>query len=221
MHMKSKYQLAKKLIHELEEYELEVGENEGNMESFSNWLSKRHGNHQRESWPESLGKPVGEYDPSSVLSILLTLLFRSAKHYMKKVLEDSPLSTIDEFAFLATLINGDSLTKSELINNNLLEFTSGIEIIKRLKKNGFIEEFPDPEDKRSKRVQISNVGKGIFFQLIGPMEQVSNIVAGDLTEEEKGIILPVLSRLHDFHATIHKEDRKSDIGLIYEKYLRP
>lgn len=217
--MKSKYQLAKALIEELEAYESEVGQGDASLASFTNWLNRRHGSHTVAKWPEELNKAHKQYDSGVVLSIILTLLFRSAKHYIKKVLEGSPLSTMDEFAFLATLSHGNSMTKSELIQKNLLEFTSGIEIIKRLKKNGYIEEFPDPEDGRSKRVQISSSGKAVFFQLLEPMEVASTIVAGDLSEEEKAVILPILIRLSDFHSVIHMQDKKSDLATIVEKYL--
>ncbi|MCI4669304.1 MAG: winged helix DNA-binding protein [Bacteroidia bacterium] len=217
--MKSKYELAKNLLEELELYESEIGGKEGNIASFTNWLNKRYGYMQQPDWPAGLQNPEGHEESGVVLSILLTLLFRAAKHYMKKALDDSPLSTMDEFGFLATLSEGDSMTKSELIHNNLLEFTSGIEIIKRLKNNGLIDESPDPMDKRSKRVKISEKGKMVFYQALQPMDLVSTIVSGDLTQREKSLILPILIKLNNFHSVVHKQDKKSDLQSIIDKYL--
>ena len=213
------FQLLRSLIDELEQYEGELGERDGSMASFTNWLNRRYGYSQQPDWSTELNNPEGHQESGIVLTILITLLFRASKHYIKKVLEDSPLTTMDEFAFLATLSEGESMTKSELIHNNMLEFTSGIEIIKRLKKYGYVIEFSDPEDKRSKRVQISEAGKGIFFSLLKPMDLVSSIVSWDLTDKEKSVIIPILIKLNNFHAVIHKQDRKSDLEVIAKKYF--
>lgn len=40
-----------------------------------------------------------------------------------------------------------------------LEAPTGIEIIKRLLSKGLIQEFNDSEDKRAKRVQLTDAGK--------------------------------------------------------------
>jgi hypothetical protein len=65
---------------------------------------------------------------------LVTLLFRYAKGYIKKALQDSIIQTADEFAF--NLITFESLTKTELISKQVMEKTSGVEVIKRLVGQG-------------------------------------------------------------------------------------
>ncbi|MEO0897417.1 MAG: winged helix DNA-binding protein [Bacteroidota bacterium] len=214
----NKFQLLRELIDELERYDHEVEGDGGSMASFTNWLNKKYG-YSSPPWPDSFESPSGHDESGVALTMLITFLFRYAKHYSKKALDNSPLSTLDEFGFLATLIQHESLTKSELIHTNLLEFTSGIEIIKRLIKGGLIQEYADPNDKRSKRVELTEQGRGMFYSLLGPMNVVSHIVSGDLSNEEKALILPILIKLNNFHSVIHKQDRKSDLGEISDKYL--
>ncbi len=149
----------------------------------------------------------------------ITHLFRYAKHYTKKALENSPLSTLDDFTFLLTLRYQGSMTKSELTSQHLLEITSGIEIIKRLSRQGLITTFDDPNDRRSKQVAITEAGIALLDELLIDMKQVSRLVAGNVTPEEMHFLLPILTKLHHFHGEIHKDHRKSDLQEITDKFL--
>lgn len=224
--MKGNYQLLKDLLGYLEQYELEGHHSEAGMIHFAGWLTRKVGMAQPDYFVEYRGDMSpedkareGEPDSGTILVMLITFLSRYAKIYGKKALDKSPLNSLDEYGFLATLTAMPSLTKSELIQQNLLEFTSGIEIIKRLRKHGLIEEFPDPNDGRSRRVKLTEAGKAMFWDLKGEMELMARIVEADLKEEEKGMLLPVLYRLHQFHYVIHHEDRKSSLLEIDQKYV--
>jgi len=51
--------------------------------------------------------------------------------------------------------------KTEVIYSMLLELSSGTDMLKRLSKKGFISEYDDEEDKRSKRVMLTAQGERI------------------------------------------------------------
>jgi DNA-binding MarR family transcriptional regulator len=53
----------------------------------------------------------------------------------------------------------ESLSKSELIQKQVMEKTSGTEIINRMIKMGLIESFNDETDKRSVRVKMTPAGR--------------------------------------------------------------
>lgn len=223
--MERKYELLQEMIDLLTEYEQQIGERAPSIMGFSVWLNQKMGYFspgmamvgQQVAGQPSDSDPAT--DQATQLTMLITYLYRYAKHYTKKALERTPLSTLDEFGFLVTLLDRDSLTKSELINLHLLEITSGIEIIKRLDRQGLLETFPDPDDRRSRRVRLTEQGRGVLFQAMQEMQQVTRLVAGDLKEEERRLVLPILNRLNDFHAVIHNQDRKSKLGEIAQKYL--
>lgn len=216
--MSSRYQLIKGLLDRVEEFEKERGEQEMDLVAFNLWLNRKLSFAQPDFFHHR-----GEYTDSSssgvILTMLIGFLFRYAKLYIKKALEDTPLSTMDEFSFMASLSNYGSLTKSELINQNIVEFTSGIEIIKRLVRNGLMEEFADPDDRRSKRVKLTEEGKKAMGIVLPSMNRVAQIVEGDLNPSEMEAIMPILYRLNDFHAVIHHKDRKSSLDTILEKYV--
>ncbi|MEZ4771702.1 MAG: winged helix DNA-binding protein [Bacteroidia bacterium] len=220
--MAQNYSLLKELLNLLETYENETDGREVSMVSFSVWLNKHL------SYPspglvmqekrEGMENIVDE-QAETVMTMLISYLYRYAKNYSKKALEGTPLSTIDEFTFLATLSYRGSLTKTELINLHLLEITSGIEVIKRLTKAGLMESFSDQNDKRSKRMKLTPQGKKVLNDVMEKMDGVAHIVAGNLSGEERNQLLPLLHKLNDFHAVIHHQDRKSELKEIREKYF--
>jgi DNA-binding MarR family transcriptional regulator len=136
------------------------------------------------------------------ISILLVLMYRYAKGYIKKALQESIIQTPDEFSFLITLMTFESLTKTELINKQVIEKTSGTEVIKRLLNQKLIKEFADKEDKRSVRVCITQEGKKEVLALLPQMQVVSKIVIGNLTEAETNSLAYLLKKLDYFHNDI-------------------
>ncbi|MEI7981805.1 MAG: winged helix DNA-binding protein [Bacteroidota bacterium] len=132
------------------------------------------------------------------ISILLVLMYRYVRIYIKKALKDSPVQTADEFSFLITLMTYESMTKTELITNQVMEKTSGTEIIKRLLKQGLIREFADPDDRRSVRVSITEKGRKELTATFPGMNLVAKIVIGNLSQPEIRTLYYLLKKL-DFH----------------------
>src|SRR5688572_24585175 len=96
---------------------------------------------------------VQDYNtPEVEISRLVGVMYRYAKTYIKKALKGSVIQTADEFTFLIILMTHKSLSKTELINKNIMEKTSGTEIIKRLIKKGLVIQFDDQNDRRAQHV---------------------------------------------------------------------
>jgi len=213
------FKLLGELLHHLEAYEASAP-SAHSLPDFLAWVQRRtvgQGAGPAMSEPEI--RQASHAEGNIMLTILITYLYRYAKHYGKKALADSSLSTLDEFSFLATLRFRGDLTKSELIHLHLLELTSGIEILKRLEKKGFVEVFPDPADRRSRRVRISYAGAAALDAIMPQMNQVARIVSGNLGPEGLTRLMPLLHQLNAFHSVIHQEDRQSELETITEKYL--
>ncbi len=141
-------------------------------------------------------------ESNSDISILITLMFRYAKNYIKKALQGSTIQTADEFVYLITLMTHESLTKTELINKQVMEITSGVEVIKRLLAQKMITEFADKQDKRSVRVAITNKGKEELGKVLPKMAMVSKIVVGNLSQAEINTLAYLLKKLDYYHNDI-------------------
>lgn len=169
-------------------------------------VAKREISGGEEKWVEEKYESV-----QTDITVLISLMYRYAKMYIKKALKDSPIQTADEFGFLITLLTYPSLSKTALINKNLVEKTSGADIIKRLIKLELMEELEDKEDKRSVHVKITEKGKYLLYALLPEMQKVSTIVAGDLSNEEQQRLLNILRKLDHFHNDIFVNKR--NVGL--------
>ncbi len=149
------------------------------------------------------------------ISILIVLMYRYAKGYIKKALRESALQTPDEFSFLITLMTFESLRKSELIARQVMEKTSGTEVIRRLIKYGMIVETADQNDKRSIRVSITKVGREEIIKILPLMSKVTKIVAGNLSVEEINTLSYLLKKLDYFHNDIYMNKRDQSLSDIF------
>jgi DNA-binding MarR family transcriptional regulator len=145
---------------------------------------------------------IGRDDIDAELGKLIIYLNRYARLIIKKGLADFPELISEDFTYLYILMTAESMTKIQLIEKNVHEKASGLEVIKRLLKHRLIAERDDENDKRSKRVFLTDKGRATFFSTLETMGKVSAIIAGKLTREEKSQLFTLLKKLEDFHNPI-------------------
>ncbi len=128
------------------------------------------------------------------------------KTYCKEALENTEINSPDEYSFLYHLSLVDSFRKMELIHIHLLEAPSGIEVIKRLLKKDFIEEFDDKDDKRAKRVRLTNKGRKETDKITPQIKSVYSKMTAEMTLKDKLYAVSLLKELNDYH--LKKSKRK-------------
>lgn len=107
-------------------------------------------------------KFLGGLVPSEGASLLAKLLGRLVKlhtTYAMVALKEKGIGSFEEFTFLMTMLIREQPKKSEVVNENFVEFSSGLLVIDRLKASGFVAETEDQEDRRSKRVHLTAKGR--------------------------------------------------------------
>lgn len=184
----------KSLIDWLDSYVEENPNEEVRIESFLIWLNSKVFSGDQ---PDHSGIDNELLDME--LSFLLASQHRHYKSYAKAVLGNSELSTPEGFSFLFHLSQAESYRKMELINMHHLEAPSGIEVLKRLLKHGFIEEYDDPDDGRAKRVCISKKGKAELENIMPKMQQVFSAMSAGMNQQEKIHVLAFLRKMEDYH----------------------
>ncbi len=209
--MKSKALLIE-LIQHLDAYESkQSGDHSTSLNDFTGYLNALGGEGQ-----DQMRRIEGDKETDSLkeirtapdnISILLALMYRYVRIYIKKALKDSPVQTGDEFSFLITLMTYESMTKTELITNQVMEKTSGTEIIKRLLKQGLIREFADQDDRRSVRVAITEKGRKELTATFPGINMVAKIVIGNLSQPEIRTLYYLLKKLDFYHNNIFQNKR--------------
>ncbi len=206
------YDFLKELIIFTEQYEADIdGKVTPTAKDFAVWLFNKTKSHRSEDIRMG-DAPYEEVENGNKIeteiSILIVNMYRYARVYSKKALENTPLQTVDEFGYLATLLTYNCLKKTELIAKNIHEKPTGMEIIKRLLQNGLIDQFDDEQDKRSKLVRLNDKGKYLLYSIFDKMGKVSDIVTGDLERDEKIQLLYFLKKLDRFHHHIFTNEKE-------------
>jgi MarR family transcriptional regulator, lower aerobic nicotinate degradation pathway regulator len=194
------YSFLKQLIALAEEYEQQTGNNKPEFAAFRSWL-------QGEELPvvdttRTVPEGYGEGHMPGMIARMIVFMYRYAKLYIKKALEGLELQSIEEFGYMTILIQFQPLTKTALIQKNIHEKPTGMEIIKRLVKLGYIEEKQHGEDKRSKNLFVTEKGRTMMAGLYKNMDKVSRLILGDLNVAEQWQLFTVLKRLDNFHKPI-------------------
>jgi DNA-binding MarR family transcriptional regulator len=214
-----KSEILTTLINHFFSFDAERGEHEEySIDEFIGFLNSKSGTKEMEMRKvsgENTNFLKDEYRSTSIdISILIVLMYHYAKGYIKKALRDSYLQTPDEFSFLITLMTYDNLTKSELITRQVMEKTSGTEVIRRLIKKGLIIEYADEKDKRSVRVSITKAGREEILKVLPLMGRVSEIVVGNLSAQEINTLSYLLKKLDYFHNDIYINKRGQPLSEI-------
>lgn len=209
------YHLIKEVIVLLEEFEQESGKQD--LPAFAEWLQARVG----ESKEELPRTRWDDYTNNSDAHIAMSIgvLNTHARHYIKTALKDTALKGLHDFTFLAALLAHGDLRKSDIIAKNMMEFSPGMEVIRRLLRNGFIQDYDNPEDGRSRRVSITPAGRAVFEEATHNMQHVHQIVTGNLSAKEKDVLLQQLRKLIAFHQPIWDNEFGEDLEKIAERHI--
>ncbi|SEP44675.1 MarR family winged helix-turn-helix transcriptional regulator [Mucilaginibacter sp. AW1-7] len=224
--MKS-YKLIHQLISLVEEMEKEHKGDEVSIQDFTGFLL----NHVADPTDEYVNGDVRfgksekmalevAYQLDNNIGRLFVFMSRYAKFYIKKALDGTPLQTAEEFTGLAILLTHDHLTKSELINYNLQEKTSGTEVIRRLIAAGLARQWDNPEDKRGKYVGITDKGKQLLYEVFVDTSYAGKMITGKLSIPEKLTLQHLLQKLEDFHYEHHEKktiSTKADMKAFIEE----
>ena len=202
-----KYELLQTLLPYLDAYERAYPKQQ-DARHFAVWLARQSADEAQVATRKATEGPV--QSESVEIGKLLVYLNRYAKNYAKKALDESPLGGMDEFVYLAILLYEGALTKSELIYRNRHEKPTGMEIIRRLLTAGFVEQSDDPDDRRSKRLRITETGKSVFGQVVERMDFVSELLTGNLNSAEKMLLLQILEKLEGFHQLVLAKTKGGD-----------
>ena len=81
--------------------------------------------------------------------------------------------------------------------------TSGTEVIKRLLKKGMIAQFRDENDRRSQLVSITESGIAEMKKVFPKMQLATEIISGNLSENEKHTLIFLLQKLELYHHDVY------------------
>lgn len=201
------YTFLQNLLPLIADFEHQMKSKDLTAHHFAEWLLLRDEHNKfndlaaqkGELYPELAAIQVGN-------SRLIINLYRYAKSYARKAIpSDSPI-TFDDYSYLVILFYRGAMTKMQLIDENIHEKSTGMEIIKRLVRLGLVNQMENKADKRSKIVELSDFGKQEMIAIQQKMYELTTIVNGDLTAAEMATLFHLLQKLDNFHRKVWNEN---------------
>ncbi len=142
-------------------------------------------------------------DPSAAAAYFLTRLYKFIRFYCKPVLQNLGLNSTEDFALLASIDWLGETNKKELCKLNVVELTTGLDIIRRFIKHGWVAERTDSADKRARILSLTDQGRSVIGRAYQRMQSVPDVLV-DLPESVRMQLLAWLQSLNAYHTKVYE-----------------
>jgi len=144
------------------------------------------------------GPLTGGVIPPNSAGLLLKVIGRIHKlnmSYQNRALEGTGLTQVEEFGVLLTIKQEKNPRKTDVIYANLFELSSGSDMLKRLKNRNLIKEYDDPNDKRSKRIELTAEGEQAIVRCLPVVGKSAQMFMSDLSEDDRQLCIQLLKNV--------------------------
>lgn len=209
--MGNRYNILKQLIDLWESYEEE--EQDLNLLDFAEWLriqlgkspqlnkkvtytKSKTGQPSHNAYFKSLDEPTRFLESISRIS-------RYHEFYTRKFLVDLPINNRLEYLFLKTVRQMNRSKKTDLINIHLVDYSTGMDTIKRLINSGFLMETSDENDKRVKLLEVTKTGLDVLLLADKKVSDEKKMFLTCISTNKWKKALPVLYEIDKLHNSIY------------------
>lgn len=126
---------------------------------------------------------------------------------------------MDDFQFLVIISNLKDPMKTEVINYNFSELSTGLLVIERLKKKKYITEHSNPDDKRSKRLKITDKGQKILDGCYAKLRRIHEMMYYDLSEEDIKLCIQLLQGVEIKYSKLWHTHKGKSFDEIYKEIV--
>jgi DNA-binding MarR family transcriptional regulator len=161
---------------------------DGDIRGFARWIL------DTEKTPPPA--PPANPDDNTRIPLLISRLHRILHQLSKPIAKTLGLTNDMEFDLLVHIAIMDHPNKKQLCHELLIENSTGVEITKRLAQRGFITERPDPKDRRSARLSLTEKGKRSLLQGYEKLAAIHSSFLGSLADEQKKELAHLLTLIN-------------------------
>ncbi|MEM0941371.1 MAG: winged helix DNA-binding protein [Bacteroidota bacterium] len=136
--------------------------------------------------------------------------------WAKLAFKDLPIRHFEDYGILTGAKYMHNPSKNELANIILDQKSTVFEIIKRLRRDGLLEEEVEKEDKRMRRVKLTNYGNEVLEKAQQQAAKVADLLIGDLSDAEVIWILEKFKELDKFHTAKYEKGGFEEIDDLLE-----
>lgn len=209
--MGNKYNSIKRLIELWDTYEEETDQQD--MLAFADWLISKlkekpelnikHTRKMIKNEPQNSLLIKNLDEPTRFLEYT-SRVSRLHDFYIKKFFNELPINNRLEYLFLYSVNAKKEAKKTELINIHLVDYTTGMDTIRRLVNNKLLEETNDESDKRAKLLVITDEGKRLLEQADKKITEEIQMFLSCISSNKWKKTLSVFEEINDFHSEIYR-----------------
>ncbi|SKD09379.1 DNA-binding transcriptional regulator, MarR family [Chitinophaga ginsengisegetis] len=166
--------------------------------------------------------PEGKFLPvqsEGVLMRVIGRIFKLHTIYTVAALDGTGINTIDEYSLLNTVAQLKEPRKTEAIYAALQELSTGTDKLNRLKKLGYLAEYDDKEDKRSKRLKVTPKGEKVLVLCRRRISQLAEVMFHDMTDDDRKLCVQLLKGVETKFAGIWQSHKGKGFEEIYAEII--
>ena len=178
---------------------------------FGQWLYRKH---QKTVFTEGSAQ-VFSQQLNSRFGMFLGGVVGYADAWEKLTFRNLPINGFMDFGILNQVQAEPGITKKHIEARSPSEQSTVFEALKRIQRKGLIEDKTDEHDRRVKRVFLTEEGAKTIEKVEQQAAKLSNLLVGDMSDEEIGQMTAFLERLYQFHHELHISLTKEAIAERY------
>lgn len=189
---------------------------DGSIEDFCRY----HLIHERENTPAE--PPSGGSAPMHPNGQLMRLIGRVNKLntiYAYAALEGTGVNQLEEFGLLMHISQAKNPRKTEIIYSNLMELSSGTDMLNRLRSRGFIREYDDTEDRRSKRLELTAEGASVVNICRQKVGKLAAMMLHDMADDDIQLCIKLLKDVEQKFSSLLPGQKGKKFEEIFQKVM--
>jgi len=156
------------------------------------------------------------WHPNGLLLKMMGRINKLNLIFAAKALEGTGVDQLEEFGMLLTVRRLKTPRKTEIIYANIFELSSGTDMLNRLREKGFIKEYADKEDRRSKRVSLTPAGEKTISLCAERMQKCAGMMLADMNEEDIKLCTQLLKNVEIKFAALWQQHKSDSFEEIYQ-----
>ncbi|NLR66454.1 MarR family transcriptional regulator [Chitinophaga varians] len=158
-------------------------------------------------------------DMDGLISELIGRMSGMHTIYAKIMMKEWPDIELEWFYLLNIIKYKKEARKTDIISLCMMEQSTGIDILNRMKKKALITEKSDPADKRAKLINITEKGNTLLHKIGSSLFKVSYILYHDVEEEDKQALIRIIGQVHARSRPLLAEGRHRKLDdILVERY---
>ena len=154
--------------------------------------------------------------PDIVITKLIGRIARMQMVYLHMAMEGIRINNFEEFALLNAISHLHSPRKTEAIYHTINELSTGLNLLANLKKQGYITERDDPDDKRSKRLNLTPKGGKVLQTCYGHFRKVTEMFFMEMSGQDIEVCVQLLKNVDIKFSGLWQQHKGKPFGQVYE-----